>query len=275
MSKFSKGQIVTIEYEGRDFEVIVIDPNGLGKDQPSVGFGYRMMERNAGIANDTLSRWTTKESTFEGAGQSRFYSLKPPSGNVFRVLEIKGEDNNTYTVVEATDWFDLAFDVLENPGRTSKSTKTKLLRFLKWFSIKGFYAEVYAVLKGSYTNADSKTLSKWLLSRLSGIARRKEYTDFLQACGCEGWDYAYWTDYVYLGLFDKTASQITKFWKLVEGDKHIGRNYIPKAEGLDAVAYCEEMTTKLYINSLQQAHDDAINYALAKYFGGTQPTFDV
>ncbi len=34
--------------------VIVIDPNGLGTDQPSVGFGFRMVERYAGIPNTTF-----------------------------------------------------------------------------------------------------------------------------------------------------------------------------------------------------------------------------
>jgi hypothetical protein len=54
-----KGSIVTLRYEGRDFQVVVIDPNGLGEDQASVGFGFRMIEKNAGIPASTLSTWNS------------------------------------------------------------------------------------------------------------------------------------------------------------------------------------------------------------------------
>lgn len=275
MSQFRKGQLVSIEYEGREFRVIVIDPNGLGKDQPSVGFGFRLMEKYAGVKEQTLSDWSTTESVFEGDRNNDIQVLKLPSGNTYKVTEIIGEDRNKYTVIEATDWFDLAFDILKKPGKVRKSTKEKLLDFIKWFAIKGFYAEVYVALKGKYTEKDSRTLSKWLLSRLSGIVRRKEYTNYLQTQGCEGGEYGYWTDYVYMGLFGKTASQMRNSWKLMEGNKRIGRNYIPESEGLDAVAYCEEMTVKLHLEDLNQAHDDAIRYTLGKYFNGNQPVFEL
>ncbi len=52
-----QGQLITLSFEGREFQVIVVEPNGLGQDQPSVGFGFRMMERYAGIPNTTLSSW--------------------------------------------------------------------------------------------------------------------------------------------------------------------------------------------------------------------------
>jgi hypothetical protein len=76
---------------------IVIEPNGLGEGQPSVGFGFRMAERYAGIPNDTLSRWV-----LDLDGNK---SLQAPSGKTFRVLDILASDNNTYSVVEASDWF--------------------------------------------------------------------------------------------------------------------------------------------------------------------------
>lgn len=276
MSQFRKGQLVSVQFEDREFTVIVIDPNGLGQDQPSVGFGYRMMERYAGIPNDTLSRWTTEESSFEGAGQIKRKSLKLPSGRTFRVLDIKGEDNNNYVVVEATDWFDLAFDILENPGRTGKSLKIKLIRFLKWFSVKGFYAEVYVALKGKYTAKDSRALSKWMVSRLAGIPDRNNYTDFLQSQGCvQGYQYAIWTNYVYEGLFGRTAREIKALWKLMEGDSNIGRNYIPEISGLESIAYCERMVTDLPFENLEQVHDEAIKLTLRKFFGGKQAKFGI
>ena len=274
MSQFKEGQLITIEFEGREFEVIVIDPNGLGQDQPSIGFGFRLMEKYAGIPTATLSQWQTVESALEGDPNNELQVLKLPSTNTYRVIQITGEDNNKYTVVEATDWFDLAFDILKKPGKVRKSTKDKLLGFIKWFAIKGFYAEVYVALKGKYTAKDSRTLSKWMVSRLAGIPERNKYTDFLQSQGCEGYDYAIWTDYVYEGLFNRTAREIKSFWDLVEGSSSIGRNYIPEASGLEAVAYCERMVPELYINSLEQAHNDAISYTLRKFFDGKQPNFD-
>ena len=67
-----KGQIIPIFYENREFEVIVIDPDGLGKNQPSIGFGFRLMEKYAGLPEQTLSNWLTKESGFEGDPNNGF-----------------------------------------------------------------------------------------------------------------------------------------------------------------------------------------------------------
>lgn len=256
-----KGQIIKIFYKTRDFDAIVIDPDGLGKGQPSVGFGFMMMERYAGVPQSTLSTWGHRES------EERF--LKLPSGNAFRVIEIKGSDGNDYAVVEASDWFDLAFDILENPGRVSKAVKSKLFQFVKWFAIEGFYAEAYTSLKGVYTAKDSRVLSVWLQSRMSGIGVRNAYTDFLQSQGCQSDDYAYWTDYAYQGLFGRRAREMRQFWKLMEGDKTIGRNYIPESKGLEAVAYCEKQVIELFVDNLEQAHNDAISFTLRKFFSGS------
>ena len=37
--KLRTGQKITLDFEGRDFEAIVIDPDGLGKNRPSLGLG--------------------------------------------------------------------------------------------------------------------------------------------------------------------------------------------------------------------------------------------
>ena len=80
-------------YEGREFEAIAIDPDGLGKGQPSVGFGFRMAERNVGIPESTLRSWVRE---IEGE-----ISLELPSGKVLRVREILGSDGNHYSIIEA------------------------------------------------------------------------------------------------------------------------------------------------------------------------------
>lgn len=255
-----KGDIVKISYESREFKVVVIDPDGLGTDQPSVGFGFRMMERNAGVPNDTLSRWVLDSN------ESKM--LKLPSGKLFRVLDILGNDNNTYSVIEATDWFELAVDLLVNPGRTGKGLKQKLGEFLKWFAVKGFYAETYVALKGVYTEKDSRATTQWLEARQLGKIARKIYTDLLQVQGAQGSDYAYWTDYVYQGLFGVRAREMKRIWETMAGNPRIARNHIPEVKGLEAVRFCEDMTVRMFVDDLTEAHDASIKLTLRKFLGG-------
>lgn len=265
-NKIKKGQLITLNYEGREFEVIVIDPNGLGRNQPSVGFGLRMMSKYGGIPEQTLSDWVTKESAFEGDRLNEFNLLKLPSGKTFRVTALVGLDNNEYLVLEVSEWVASAADVLKTPKRVTKPTQNNLIDFLSWFAVKGFYADAYANLKGAYTEADSRAVSAWMQVRLAGISLRNKYTQFLQQQGCEEWyEYANWTNYVYLGLFGKKKSDMVKEWDVVEGNKSIGRNHIPEIEGLEAVAYCERMVLDLFHNDLTQAHNDAISYAKKKF----------
>lgn len=154
MSEIKTGQRVTLPYEGRKFDVIVIDTNGLGQGQPTIGFGYQMMEKYAGVPASTLSTWA-----FENDDVTY---LKLPSGKTFRVFDITGSDNNNYKVIEASDWFAFAVDLLVNPGRTGKGIRTKLGDFIGWFAVKGFYAEAYVALKGVYTQKDSRATTQWL-----------------------------------------------------------------------------------------------------------------
>jgi hypothetical protein len=225
-----------------------------------------MMERHGGLSESTLSDWVTKESVFEGDRNNEVQSLKLPSGKLFRVTEIIGLDKNLYYVLEVSEWVILAADILKKPGKVKKPTQNNLIDFLSWFAVKGFYADAYATLKGSYTEADSRSVSAWMQVRLEGISKRNKYTKFLQECGCEEWyEYANWTDYVYQGLFGMKKSKMVEAWDLVEGDKNIGRNYIPKTEGLEAVAYCEKQVIELFHTDLTQAHDDAINFAKRRF----------
>ena len=260
MAEIKVGSLVTVPFEGRAFEVIVIDPNGLGRGQPSVGFGFGMMEKYGGLPTSTSDNW------LEGLPNTPSECLKLPSGNSYRVSRILGEDNNWYVVLEVSDWVSIAVDVNKTSGKVRKATRDKLLDFLGWFAVKGFYADTYAVLKGAYTEADSRAVSAWMQARLAGIGRRNRYTKFLQDQGCEEWyEYANWTDYVYQGLFGIKKREMVETWELVEGSRTIGRNYIPEVEGLNAVAYCESQVIELFYGDLRQAHDDAINFAKKKF----------
>jgi hypothetical protein len=252
------GQIVELEHEDRKFSVIVIDPNGLGSNQPSIGFGYNMMEQHGGLPQSTSTDWTV-------TGDDGVTVLKVPSASAYRVTGVTGLDGNSYSVIEVSQWVAIAAEAIKK-SKVKKATKDKLVDFLSWFAVKGFYADTYALLKGSYTEADSRSVSAWMKVRLMGISRRNRYTRFLQEKGCLEWfDYARWTNYVYKGLFNKDKKQMTEEWDLVEGSKTIGRNYIPETEGLEAVAYCENQVIELFHENLQQAHNDAISFAKRKF----------
>lgn len=264
-----KGQLIEISYEGREFDVIVIDPNGIGKGQPSIGFGFGMMERHAGLPTSTSNNW------LQGVPNNEHECLKLPSGNTYRVSRIMGEDNNEYIVLEVSQWVSVAIDVIKKPGKVRKSTLHQILDFLGWFAVKGLYADAYTLLKSGYTEADSRAISAWLQARLQGIVRRNKYTKFLQDCDCQEWfEYANWTNYIYRGLFGKDKKQMIEEWELIEGARTIGRNYIPEVKGLEAVAYCENQVVELYVGDLRKAHDDAINYAKLKFFGSSLGRFE-
>ena len=252
-----KGSLITLAYEGREFEVVVIDPDGLGKGQPSVGFGYRMGERYVGVPESTVRGWVRDSD--EGK------SLSLPSSKALRVRDIKASDGNTYSVVEASDWFALAIDVLVNPGRTGKSLRAKLGEFIRWFAVKGFYAEAYVAFKGVYTEKDSRATTQWLEARQLGIPIRKLYTDLLQSEGCSAFDYGNWTNQIYQGLFGMPAKEMKQQWELMAGSAKVARNYIPEALGLDAVRYCEDMVVRMFVDDLQETHDAAIDLTRRRY----------
>jgi hypothetical protein len=255
--KISAGHRITVSYENRDFEVIVIDPNGLGEGQPSLGFGLNMMEKYAGLPQSTASGWIK-----EGNRENGEKFLESPTGNTFRVIE-----RNDYVLLEVSDWVAVAGEALKAKGnkKLKDSTRDKLIDFLTWFATKGLYAEAYVSLKGVYTARDSRSVSNWMMVRLAGKIKRNKYTDFLKECGCEGFDYALWTNYIYEGLFGKTAREMKQLWEVVEGSKSIARNYISQEEGLKAVAHCENLAVELHVDNLKEAHDDAISNALRKF----------
>ena len=104
MPEFRAGQIIPLRYKSRELKAVIIDPNGLGPDKPTIGLGFRGMNRHIGVPQQTLSDRVTE---IEG---SKY--LKLPSGNTFRVTEINADDNNRYLLLEASDWVDLALELL-------------------------------------------------------------------------------------------------------------------------------------------------------------------
>ena len=257
MTEFQAGQILPLRYKDREIKALIIDPNGLGEGRPTIGMGFRGMDRHIGIPRQTLS---DRVSEIEGVK-----CLKLPSGNTFRVSEILGEDNNKYLLVEATDWVALATDWAKNPGKLRKKTRDGIIDFLAWYAAEGIYAQAYTILKNVYTDEDSQVLHKWLMSREAGKPYRADWSWEVKEKDSRG-RYGYWTNYVYKGLFGMDAKTMKETWEdPVHGSSRIARNYIPQAVGLEAVAYCEKMVAQLDLDDIEQSHDLAIQATRIKF----------
>jgi len=251
------GSLITVIFEEREFQAIVIDPNGLGQGEPSIGFGFRMAQKHIGIPRQTLA------DRVAGSGDKRH--LKAPSGNEYRVAGIRGEDNNDYLVIEVSDWFDMSLDMLINPGRTTKATQEKIGVFLRWFAIKGFYAEAITALKGVYTGKSSRATTKWLITRQSGKPIRKSYTELISELGAHPSTYGKLTNKIYEGLFGLNAIEMRQQWDLMAGSGRIARNHITEEEGLEAVKFCEDLVVRIFAGDIEEAHRDAINLTVRKF----------
>ena len=176
-------------------------------------------------------------------------------------LDEVGESPRT---VEVSDWFDLSLDTLLTPGKTRKPTREQISEFVRWFAVKGFYAEAFAALKGTYSQKDSRATSRWLRQRESGKPVRKTYTDLLSDLGVHNTTYGRLTNRIYKGLFGLEAVEMKQQWLLMAGDPKIARNYISEERGIEAVKYCEDMVVRMYIDDLEEAHRDAIALTVRK-----------
>lgn len=257
MPEFRVGQIIPLRYKSQEIKAIIIDPNGLGPDKPSIGMGFRGMDRHIGVPQQTL---TNRVTQIEGLKY-----LELPSGSTFRVTQISAEDGNDYLVLEASDWAALALDWAKNPGKLRKPARDGLIEFLAWFAAEGIYAQAYTVLKRAYTYEDDQRVQGWIISRETGKPARREWSYEVQEKDPQG-RYGFWTNYVYRGLFGMDAATMKEVWETpVSGSDRIARNYIPQSAGLEAVAYCEKMVAQLDLDDIEQAHDLAIQATQIKF----------
>ena len=257
MPEYRAGQIIPLRYKSREIQAIIIDPQGLGPDKPSLGMGFRGMDRHTNVPSNTLTQRViqNEEGTY----------LKLPSGELFRVIQISGEDGNSYQVIEASDWVALARDWAKNPGKLRKPARDGLIDFLAWFAAEGIYAQAYTMLKRVYTREDSQRVQTWIMSREAGKPARAEWGWEVQEKDSRG-RYGYWTNYVYRGLFGMDAAAMKETWaNPVHGDSRIARNYVPESVGLEAIAYCEKMVGLLDLDDIEQAHDEAIRLTQIKF----------
>lgn len=261
------GQIIPIKFRDREFRAIIIDPDGLGYNRPTIGLGYRSMSRHTDVPLTTLVKRVIELTDEEEGSETSGKFLKLPSGKLFKVTEILGNDNNTYQVIEATDWVELARDWAKKPGKLGAKAKNGLIDFLAWFAAEGLYAEAYTFLKETYTREDSERIQQWLVARQAGKPARKDWAYAIsEQGGSSPYKYGKWTNYVYRGLFGMDAAEIKKIWEApVSGSRHIARNYIPETVGLEMVEYCEKLVSVFELDDLEDAHDEAIRMTQKKF----------
>lgn len=261
------GQLIPLSFLGRDFTVVVIDPDGLGPGRPTVGIGLRGMSRHTNMPVSTLVRRIIEVSSEDDDSPTPGKFLKLPSGKLFRVIPIDANDGNTYQVIEAADWVELSKEWAKKPGRLGAETKNGLIDFLAWFAAEGFYAAAYTLLKRTYTYEDSQTIQQWLVAREAGKPARKDWAWAVSEQGGNSpFKYGKWTNYVYRGLFGMSAAEMKKTWEApMSGSKHVARNYIPESVGLEMVRFCEKMVAAMELDNLERAHDEAIRLTQIKF----------
>jgi hypothetical protein len=253
---WKSGDIIRVPFGSRILEAIVIDPNGLAPEQPSIGMGFAKIDRHVGIPHNTLSDWVVE---IEGLKY-----LKLPSGSTFRVVEITGNDGNIHFVVEICDWMTLAADLVKNQGKVRKTTINKVVDFIAWFAVDGFYAQAYVMLGIVYGQRTHDALQRWKEARGLGIPVRKQYASYLADRG-EISQIGKWTNIIYIGLFGCVAKKMIKIWETQAGRPDIARNHIPEEIGLQAVAYCERLVVTLDLDNLRECHKAAIELTRKKF----------
>ncbi|NEO57309.1 MAG: hypothetical protein F6K54_32100 [Okeania sp. SIO3B5] len=278
--ELKQGQRLNLVYKNRKFEAIIINPHAFGHNKPSIGLNFRMSKEYAGITDKQLAKWTRQarnenpddfHSTdiveyFElPNNKKRFAVYHLPFDEEYKKLGYSNLTSSYHNVIEVSEFIDMAFELLTLTGKKqiiTNTTKEKIKDFLKWFATEGFYAQAYTVIQGVYTKADSEALHQWLEARLRNKHERLPYARFIAEIRQSP---AYWTDYTYIKLFGKLASEMRLEWETIDGTPTIARNHIPEALGLEAVGFVERMTTELYTGNLSEAHDISINAAKRKY----------
>jgi len=251
------GSLIPLRYKGRDITAVVIDPDGLGQGKPSIGIGFRGIGKLMGVAESTL-RGRVREN-------DDVVQLELPSGKTFRVREIIAEDNNTYMLLEASDWVYLAADWADNPGKLRSTTRSALIQFLCWYAAEGIYAQAYTLIKRVYSSEDSQAIQGWLLSRETGKPYRVEWGAEVAEKDARK-RFGILTNYIYEQLFGMKAEEMKAYWQApVRGSGKIARNYIPEALGLEAVKYCEKMVAALDFDDIDEAHEVAVALTRRKY----------
>jgi hypothetical protein len=246
------GQPLLIPYQSRELTAVVINPNGVRTGKPTIGFTLPILEELLEIPKLSLSSWEIE--TKEG------FALRLPSGKTFPVCKLQDGKEKTISSVEASDCKAIAADLVKHPEK-GKAKKT-VIDFLVWFEVDGFYGRAYCSIERVYTDTDSLILQKWKEERERGKPSRKNYSHYIHS---QDRKHGKWTNVVYQGLFGCNAAKMKEIWATQAGSPQIARNHIPELIGLQAVAHCERLIVLLGLDSVQEAHTEAIRLTQKKF----------
>jgi len=270
------GQKLQVSYKGKFVYVEVISPHHFGYNKPLVGFNLNQQKDYTGLSPTTLTQWLKgakkqdPDLFIDDVSVPKVEHLRlPKSKNIYPVhcLPIYSENSDSDEpyrvdkVVEIGDFIDLCFVAICDE-EVNRSTKHNIRRFLQWFTVSGVYAHIFVYTTGCFNKADSEQLQKWLIARIANKENRKSYASLIVELRENP---AFFSNWTYLKLFGKLASQMRKEWKTVSGDEAIARNHIPKAIALEAIGFVERTVVELYVGDLQEAHDLAIKIARKKF----------
>ena len=261
------GQVFPVKFKDREFRAVIIDPDGFGFNRPTIGVGYRSMSRHTDVPVNTIIQRVVDIEPEGGDPNTGGKFLKLPSGKLFRVIQILGNDGNNYSVIEIADRVDLVSDWAKNPGKLRAKAKNGLIDFLAWFAAEGLYSEAYTFLKQTYTREDSERIQQWLVARQAGKPARKDWAYAISGQGGNSpYKFGKWTNYIYRGLFGMDAATMKKLWEApVSGSRNVARNYIPETVGIEMVEYCEKLVAIFELENLEKAHDEAIRMTQIKF----------
>lgn len=270
------GQRLSVPYKDRVLCVEVISPHQFGFNKPSIGLNFNLLEKYSGLSSSTLLQWVKgakkrePELFIDDITIAKIEHLRlPKSKQLYPVNCIPrySDDSNidepyrVERVIEISDFIDLCFTAICDE-EINRSTKHKVKQFLQWFTVAGFYAQVFVYVKGSFDKADNEQLQEWLASRLTNKENRKSYARLIVELRENP---AFYSNLTYLYLFGKLASQMRTDWKNIAGDETIARNHIPKAIALEAIGFVERTVVDLYTDDLREAHVLAIEVARKKF----------
>ncbi|MGB5916191.1 MAG: hypothetical protein WBG63_15100, partial [Phormidesmis sp.] len=86
------GQVFPIKFKDREFRAVIIDPDGFGFNRPTIGVGYRSMSRHTDVPVNTIIQRVVDIEPEGGDPNTGGKFLKLPSGKLFRVIQISGND---------------------------------------------------------------------------------------------------------------------------------------------------------------------------------------
>jgi len=167
--KLVAGQKIPVVLDRLRIEAIVIDPNGLGQNQPSLGLEFRTLMKYYLLPFHIHFNWT------KGVDKEWIELL---SGNVAKVLKINELDGNETLAVEACEWILLSDEYKEELKNGGIATEESQQRDGRIDIVFRFYKDAYG-RSGGYTDDDLYSVSDWIFSRAISLSQNLQWKKLL------------------------------------------------------------------------------------------------